>query len=153
MQYETEATIRQKVTDALQRKRDAQKKTFRPEELESPFYKQWIQNRVDDARRAKRLLTAQQYADYAARRDLRLDDPVRFVGESRLEPSRATGKQVLRPHGQTGRISQVQRGVGGRLIFTFTPDIPKQTRDAAVGLDIEVMQLVTAEWTDLERIV
>ena len=153
MKYETESSIRQQVTEALRRKRQALKQDFKPEDLQSDLYKQWIQGRIDDARRSKRLVTEQQHADMMARRELKLDDHARYVGETRLETSPATGKQILRPHGQTGSITQVQWGVGGRAIYTFTPDIPKKTLDLAEAMDIEVMQLVTAEWTDLERIV
>lgn len=153
MHYETESTIREKVTDALRRKRQALKQPFDTREIDTPEYRKWVQDRIDDARRGKRLLTEQQHADLLAHRELQQDDRVRFVGESRLELSPASGRQILRPKGQVGTVAQVQRGAGGRPIFTFMPEIPKQTLDYAEAADVEVMVLITAEWTDLERIV
>ncbi|APU88915.1 hypothetical protein Rctr197k_104 [Virus Rctr197k] len=153
MRYETVGTIREQVAEALKRKKEARKQAFDPAELESTVYQRWIENRIEDARRNRRLITAQQHQDLMARRELRLDDRARYVGPPRLERSPASGKQILRPHGQTGSIAQVQRGLGGRPIWTFMPDVPKKTLDAAEVMDIEVMQLTTAEWTDLERIV
>ena len=153
MRYETEGTIRNQVADALRRKREATKKTFTPQELETELYQRWIKDRIADARRGHRLLTEQQYVDMMNKRELQVDDVVRYVGLSRLETSPATGKQILRPNGQIGSITQVQRGLGGRPIYTFMPTVSKKTLDVAEAMDVEVMQLITAEWTDLERVV
>ena len=154
--YETERTIRQQVMESLQSKRVAAadgKGEFNPAELESPAYRKWIQDRIDAARRDGRLLTDQQYADLMVHRELRVDDRVRYVGPERLETSPATGKQVLRPFGQTGLIIKVEFGAG-RKIYTFLPHIPQNVRDAAAaGLDVEVLQLVTRAWQELERLV
>jgi len=153
MRYETEGTIRRDIAESLRAKRMSQKKEFDPRELDTDVIRRWFDTRVKLAKRARRLLTEQQHADVISRRELQVDDRVRYVGPSRLEVSPRTGRQILRPHGQLGHVTQVQRGVGGRPIFTFMPDIPKQTLDAAEAMNIEILSLVTAEWTELERVV
>lgn len=153
MRYETEGTIRRDIAEALRAKRMSQKKEFDPRELESDVMRRWFESRVKLARQAKRLLTEQQHADVISRRELQVDDRVRYVGPTRLEVSPRTRRNILRPHGQTGHITRVERGAGGRPIFTFMPDIPKQTLDAAEAMDIEILALITAEWTELERVV
>lgn len=152
MRFETEGTIRQSIAEGLRAKRLAQKKQFDPRELDSPVLERWFRARVATARRRNLLLTEQQLEDVRNARPLRRDDRARYIGPTRLEVSPATGKGILRPHGQTGSISEVQRGVGGRVILTFVPDVSKEVLDLAEHTDIEVMSLQTAMWTELERI-
>lgn len=124
-----------------------------PELLTDPRFGEWISGLMERKRRDKLLLTERQYADLAVGRVLEEGDRAVYVGPTRMEPSPKTGRNITRPHGQRGEIIKVEKKANGFTIFTFLQDIAKETRDAAeVGLDVEVLALQTAEWTELERV-
>jgi len=124
-----------------------------PAVYDTPEFHAWVSDAAARRRKAKLLLTERQFADMRAGRSLQEGDRVTFVGETRDETSRATGRVVTRPHGQVGTIVRVDK-TATVPIYLFLPDISQQTRDAAAaGLDIEVMTLETPWWTEFERIV
>lgn len=123
-------------------------------ELAMPEYQSWIQDRIDDARRAGRLLTPQQAMDVRVGRWLREGDRARYLGPNRMERSNASGNHILRPTGQTGTITNVVKDAfGGLRQFTFMPDIDAKTRAASdAGMLIEVLTCTTNNWVEFERI-
>jgi hypothetical protein len=160
--YVTEQDIRNEAANALLAKRSAQQEDGESvdpmvieKELSDPRYQRWINDRIEMAKENGRLITPQQAADMKARRGFQEGDRVRYIGPTRLEKSPATGKLRERPSGQLGTINSVVQDTFGNVVqFTFMPDIDKQTREAAAqGLDVEVLQLVTAKWTEFERMV
>lgn len=152
IRYETEAMIRETIAERLKAQRLAKKQTFDPAELSSPMYQQWIQDRIDDARRNRRLVTENQFADLRAGRSLQVGDAVRYIGPTIAETSRVTGRHVIRPHGQVGTITSVQRGGGGQIQHTFMPKVSAQTMALAEHQDVEVLQLITHNPLLFERL-
>lgn len=155
--YETETQIRSKAIEALKNKRRDEKGQIDQGRVESeladPRYSEWIAARIEDARRGKRLVTEKQHQDLRARREFQEGDKVRYIGPTVMKTSQVTGKGIMWTTGMMGTITKVQRGFGGRLVFTFLPDIDKKTREAAEnGLDIEVLETTSTDWIDYERI-
>jgi hypothetical protein len=155
MEYMTEAQIRTQVVESLKAKRRDAKGEVDIQrvqaELADPKYSRWIEARIEDAKRAKRLVTERQLVDLRRRRELQVGDKVRYIGPQRLETSPVTGRGILRLTGQTGTITRVQK-TGSRSVFSFMPDIDKKTREVAEGMDVEVLELTTAEWIEFERL-
>ncbi len=121
--------------------------------METPEWQQWIAARVEDARKTRRLLTPIQAADFRAGRGLQEGDRVRYVGPTRLEPSRTTKRMLMRPHGQTGTVIKVFLNASGVLMeFEVMPDITPEVRKAAEVSDIEIMSIRTHAWIEFERI-
>lgn len=146
--YQTETMIRQQVTASLQAKR---RKAYDPNEVADARYESWIQDRIEEARRRRSLVTPQQYLDFAAGRVLRPGDRVRYIGPTKGETSRVTGNMIIRNTGQIGTIVKVEHKAG-RPIFHFSPDVPKQTLELSASIDIEILTLATSEWTYFERL-
>jgi len=124
-----------------------------PQEVTSPDdprFEQWVQRQVDVARKAQRLVTAQQLEDLRAKRLLQQGDKARYVGVRRLEPT-STGRNLIREPGQLGFITKAARGDDGRWTVTFRPSSPKGAEDT----NLELVELTVAEGAglfDLERI-
>jgi hypothetical protein len=143
--------VRERAKEEAKRAVVATKGTFDPTVLESETYAAWVENRVAAARASGLVVTQRQYADLTSRRDYKPGDRVRYVGPTRLEPSRS-GANVPRPHGQPGTITKVARSAAGP-VYTFMPDIDRETRAAAdAGLRVEVLTLETARFLDFERV-
>ena len=152
MQFLTEALIRQQVAEGLRAKRQAARQPFDPAELETPILQRWIQMRVALARKNRLLLTDQQFADMRSGRPFSSGDRARYVGPTRMERSPTTGRYVTRVQGQRGTITSVLRGREGQPLYTFMPDVPKETQALAATTDIEVMALTTADGLLFERV-
>jgi hypothetical protein len=137
------------VTETLIRDRIAKLFAERAANTPKAAYDAWVESRIEDARKAKQLLTDQQFADQ--KRGLVVEDVVRYVGPTRLEPSPKTGRGVLRPTGQVGTITRVERTSTGWL-YTFMPHVTAEARAYAETSDLEVLTLTTNDWTLFERI-
>lgn len=122
--------------------------------FDTPQYRQWVESRIADARRDKRLVTARQYADLQERRRLRVGDPVRFIGEDRLEQSQS-GRTYLRKNGEVGHIVETEKMSDGFSIVTYMPKVPDSAR-SEFGPSVFAVQFQAKEFTPgyflLERI-
>lgn len=122
--------------------------------LETPEYQRWVADVIAAKKKDGLLVTAQQLADIKARRRLRPQDRARFVGESRIEPTRA-GRTYPRQHGETGIITEMLKRSDGKHIYTFMPDPPPGALEPD-GPEVFLAMLQVREGTpgyfDLERI-
>ena len=96
--------------------------------LNTPQYRKWINDRVEDRRKRGLLVTEQQLEDIKRRRKLQEDDRARYVGPTRMEQTKG-GRTYTRQHGQTGTIRGAQRGADGRFVYVFQPDAPREALD------------------------
>lgn len=83
----------------------------------------WAKRSLEQLERQGRLVTEQQFRD--RRRVFKVGDRARYVGEDRAE--QVSGEAYVRPHGQTGQITQA-KPVGGEYLITFTPDATAATQ-------------------------
>lgn len=158
LSYKTEQQVRSEAYEELRVKRlstnggEYDERKIR-EEFSQPTYQRWVNDTVlETYRRQGLLLTEVQLRDLKAHRAVQEGDRLRYIGPSRLEPSQRTGKLIPRPTGQVGEVVSVQQSQGRRY-FTFRQHIDRQTREAAdAGLDVEVLDLLTDNWKEFERI-
>ena len=130
--YTTESLIREVAATAFAHKGQAAL-------VGSEEFEKWVASNVKTARDTRVLLTAQQYADFAARRGFVVGDRARYVGVTRAELT-DKGATVVRSPGQVGTVTAVNSGV-----VTFQPD-------ADPVATILVRLLTSSPLVDLERI-
>lgn len=112
---------------------------------------QWLSKLIDKARKASRLMTDQQLADWRIGRKLMPGDRAKYIGPTRKETTQA-GIVVERANGQEGIITSVQEGKA--RIITFHP--MEAVAPETVGHDKQFVDLQVREhtkgWLDIERI-
>jgi hypothetical protein len=168
MGYITEDQIRKQIHDSLLtrvRKEDEDaeeakqkgtefKRRFSMALLDTPEYKRWIDQRIEDHRKRGLLVTSQQLTDIRYNRPLKEGDRAKFVGTTRIENTR-DGRSYTRQYGETGKITQAVRGPDGNHVYLFMPDYPKEALEEG-GPDVFVAQLQFKEKTpgyfSIERI-
>lgn len=184
LSYTSEAEIRERVMAVVRRPKkklspkqlheigaDVQPFDLQPgESLQSRFQKgatlteqqkleiaeDWIARLTLNARKANRLMTDTQLADYRIGRRFVRGDRARYVGRSRDEVTQAQ-LIVPRDHGQTGIITSVHEDKNRGRLITFHPDEPvAPIRTSEPNIDKQFVDLQIREyapgWLNIERI-
>jgi hypothetical protein len=96
----------------------------------------WAEKQIEKAKERGHLMTDRQYQDMVSGRFFKVGDRARYIGPDRPEQPKGHSREIVRKHGQLGKIINVlDDGQAGRIV-KFRPLAPDASSEHFVELEV-----------------